>query len=137
MSWFLKAFKKYAVFDGRARRKEYWFFQLIKYIIYLVPILVLSFFLPYFGLLSEGDSDLLLFIGIVYYFLYFAIMFLPTLAVTVRRLHDTGRSGWWYPIIAIPYIGGIILLIFLLGDSQSGENEYGPNPKEVENYYDL
>jgi uncharacterized membrane protein YhaH (DUF805 family) len=128
MSWFLRAFRKYAVFEGRARRKEYWYFQLFKYIIILAPLLILSFL----GILTEDYSEFLLLIGLVYYLL----MFLPTLAVTIRRLHDTGRSGWWYLITFIPYLGGIILLILLLGDSQPGENEYGPNPKKIENKFE-
>ncbi|BDP42173.1 hypothetical protein DAETH_21420 [Deinococcus aetherius] len=57
--------------------------------------------------------------------------FLPTLAVNIRRLHDTGRSGWWYLIAFVPLVGGIVLLIFAVMDSQPGTNKWGPNPKGV------
>lgn len=125
MFWFLKALQKYADFEGRARRKEYWFFQLFKNLIIFAFLFIVSLF----GTVGEDAESLLLLIG----FGYYLFMYLPSLAVTVRRLNDTGRSGWWYLIILVPFLGWIILLIFLLADSQPGENEYGPNPKEVEN----
>ena len=63
--------------------------------------------------------------------LFFLAMLIPSLAVTFRRLHDTDRSGWWLLIGLVPLIGGIIFLIFMIQDSQSGENKYGPNPKSA------
>jgi uncharacterized membrane protein YhaH (DUF805 family) len=67
----------------------------------------------------------------VFYFLYILAIFIPALAVSVRRLHDIGKSGWMYLIIIIPLIGSIWLLVLAVTDSNSGENKYGPNPKEV------
>lgn len=64
--------------------------------------------------------------------LYSLAVLIPSLAVTVRRLHDTGRTGWWILIALIPFIGGIVLLIFMVFDSELGANEYGPNPKRQE-----
>ena len=64
--------------------------------------------------------------------LYDLAVLIPSIAVTVRRLHDTGRTGWWILIGLIPVIGGIVLLIFMLLDSEPGENQYGPNPKTQE-----
>ena len=65
------------------------------------------------------------------YYIYVGAILIPSIAVAVRRLHDTNRSGWWYFISIIPIIGTIILIVFLVQDSQPGENKYGPNPKEL------
>lgn len=122
MNWYFDVWKKYAVFSGRARRKEFWFFTLVNAIIKLV--LLLLAFSP--GL--PGSVNLLFFILIYAY--AFAI-FLPSLGVVMRRLHDTGRSGWWCLIPLIPIIGAIVLLVFTVQDSQPGSNQYGANPKEA------
>jgi len=103
MYWFIKCFKKYADFSGRARRKEFWMF----FLFYFIFALVLSII---DGLLGWGFADGTF--GILYMLFVLAAL-LPYLAVTVRRLHDTGRSGWWAT------------------DGEPGENQYGPNPKEV------
>lgn len=108
MNWYLEVLRKYAVFSGRARRKEYWMFVLFNIIIGTV----LSFF-----------SDYL-------YYLYGLAVLIPGLAVAVRRLHDMGKSGWWILIGLIPIIGWIWLIVLLATDGQPGENEYGLNPKE-------
>ena len=122
MNWYLEVLKKYAVFDGRARRMEYWMFILFNLIISVVLVIIDSLIGTVirqagFGLL-QGLYDL--------------AVLLPSIAVTVRRLHDTGRTGWWILIGLIPVIGGIVLLIFMLLDSEPGENQYGPNPKTEE-----
>ena len=119
MSWYLEVLKKYAVFSGRARRMEYWMFILFNIIITVVLALIDSLigtFSPQAGVGLLGG-------------LYALAVLIPSLAVTIRRLHDTGRSGWWIFISLIPVIGGIVLLIFMLLDSQPGENRYGANPK--------
>ena len=113
MSWYLDVLKKYAVFSGRARRKEYWMFFLIN----LIITLVLSFIEG----LAGGPG--------VVGGLYSLAVLLPAIAVGVRRLHDTNRSGWWMLIGLIPIIGTIILIVFMVQDSQPGENQYGPYPK--------
>ncbi|HEX8494176.1 MAG TPA: DUF805 domain-containing protein [Pyrinomonadaceae bacterium] len=118
MNWYLEVLKKYAVFSGRARRKEYWFFTLFNIIISLA-LTMLDIWLGLADRSGWGPLG-----GI-----YTLAVFIPGLAVTVRRLHDTGRSGWWFLIALVPCVGGIILLIYLVEDSQPGENEYGPNPK--------
>ncbi len=116
MQWFMEALRKYADFSGRSRRKEYWFFVLFYLIIYLVLAIVDTVILG-----SEG-------IGLLTT-LFALAMLIPGIAVSVRRLHDTGRSGWWILIGFIPFIGLIVLLVFYFQDSQPGSNEYGPNPK--------
>lgn len=119
MNWYLEVLKKYAVFDGRARRKEYWYFFLINTVISIF----LAFIDSFTGTISE-EAGLGLLSGI-----YALAVLIPGLSVTVRRLHDTDRSGWWILIGLIPVIGGIALLVFMVLDSTPGDNQYGPNPK--------
>ncbi len=119
MNWYLQALKKYTVFTGRARRKEYWFFVLFN-IIVSAALSVVDYFTGTYSA-SYGTG---LLGG-----LYALAVLLPAIAVTIRRLHDTGRSGWWILIALIPVIGGIVLLVFMVLDSQPGDNAYGPSPK--------
>jgi uncharacterized membrane protein YhaH (DUF805 family) len=114
MQWYLGVLRKYAVFSGRARRTEFWMFVLINFIITLALAAIE-------GLLGTGG---------VLGGLYGLGVLIPGIAVAVRRLHDTDRSGWWYLINLIPLIGWIIFIIFAAQDSQPGTNQYGPNPKE-------
>lgn len=120
MNWFIGALQKYADFSGRARRKEFWMFFLF-YIIFAVVLTIID------GLIGWGFAGGT--IGILYTLFSLGIL-LPYLAVTVRRLHDIGKSGWWYFIGLIPIIGGIWLIVLLATDGMPGENQYGPNPKE-------
>lgn len=121
MNWYLDVLKKYTVFTGRARRKEYWMFFLFN----LIVLFVLSAVDAMTGTLSEA-SGLGLLSGI-----YALGVLLPTIAVAIRRLHDTNRSGWWLLINFVPVIGSIVLLIFMVLDSKPGPNKYGPNPKGI------
>jgi uncharacterized membrane protein YhaH (DUF805 family) len=115
MEWYLKVLKNYAGFSGRARRKEYWMFFLFNVIasgvLWVLDALVGT--APFLG-------------G-----LYFLAVVIPGIAVTVRRLHDTGRSGWWLLIVLVPVIGSIALLVFMAQEGHAGANLYGPNPKEL------
>ncbi|MBX2865909.1 MAG: DUF805 domain-containing protein [Leptolyngbyaceae cyanobacterium MAG.088] len=113
MEWYLAVLKKYAVFSGRARRKEFWYFALFNFLISLG----LGIIDGVLGLGLEGGLGLL---G----GLYTLAVLIPGIAVTVRRLHDTGRSGLWILISFIPLIGGLILLFFLIGGSEPGTNQY-------------
>ncbi len=114
MQWFLAVLKNYATFTGRARRQEYWMYVLFVFIISIALAIV--------------DAVL----GTAVLGLIFTLAILvPSIAVCARRLHDTGRSGWWQLIQLIPLIGFIVLLIFLVQDSNPGENAYGANPKEA------
>lgn len=121
MDWFLLALKKYAVLEGRSRRKEYWFFTLFYCLIGIVAGLLDGIF----GL-KVGESDF----GMLGLLLMLAFL-VPSIAVSVRRLHDIGRSGWWVLIGLLPLIGWIVLIVFAVQDSQPGNNQYGPNPKGV------
>ena len=115
MNWYLEALKKYAVFSGRARRTEYWMFMLFNVIAGIIL----------------GIVDAILGTGGVLGAIYALAVLIPGLAVSVRRLHDTSRSGWWLLIAFVPIVGAIVLLVFSLQDSTPGPNAYGPNPKEV------
>ena len=121
MNWYLIALKKYAVFSGRSRRKEYWYF----YLFYILFIFVLTFID-----IMIGTYDAVAEIGLIGG-VFVLSMLIPLLAASVRRLHDTDRSGWWLLIALIPLIGAIVILVFTLQDSKPGENQYGSNPKEV------
>ena len=119
MNWFLVALKKYATFSGRAQRAEYWYF----FLFYILTFIGLSFIDGITGTFSE-EAGIGLLSG-----LYSLAILIPSLAVGVRRLHDTGRSGWWLLVGIIPLIGAIVLLIFFVQDSVPGHNLYGSNPK--------
>lgn len=122
MNLYFQVLKKYAVFSGRARRKEYWYFFLFNFIVEFV----LSFIDGFTGTFSKSIGMGLL--GGI----YTLAVLLPGIAVSVRRLHDTNRSGWWLLIALIPIIGAIVLLVFMVQGSQKGENRYGPNPTAAE-----
>jgi len=119
MNWYLEVLKKYAVFGGRARRREYWYFALFNILISIALAIIDGVT----GTLSAEAG-----IGLLGAFYALAVL-IPGIAVSVRRLHDTSRSGWWLLIVLVPLIGAIVLLVFMVQDSQAGENQYGPNPK--------
>lgn len=122
MSWYLKVLKNYAVFRGRARRKEYWMFILVNVIVSVVLI-----FLD--GALGTIDPES----GVgLFNSLYTLGVLVPTLAVTARRLHDTNRSGWWQLIGLVPLIGFFVLLFFTVLDGDQGTNRFGEDPKAGE-----
>ena len=111
-------FEKYADFSGRASRKEYWMFTLIHFIISLLIGFVAGFIAGLTGI------ELFIYTG----FIYALAVLIPCITVSVRRLHDIGKSGWWLLVAFVPFIGGIVLLIFALIPSEEGSNAYGPNP---------
>ena len=121
MEWYTEVLKKYAVFQGRARRQEFWMFFLFNTMFSLLAAVVDN-------IIGTRYQDM--WYGI-FYTLYSLAMLIPSLAVEIRRLHDVGKSGWWLFISLIPLIGAIWLFVLLVTDSQPGENQYGPNPKEV------
>lgn len=126
MNWYIKVLKNYAVFSGRATRKEYWMFVLFNFIFGLVAYLIdLGIGLLTFAVFGFFGFGLL-------YFLYTLAVLVPSLAVSVRRLHDVGKSGWYLLINLIPIVGPIWFLVLLCIDSQPGDNIHGPNPKGEE-----
>jgi putative ABC transporter len=121
MNWYLHVLKNYATFSGRARRKEYWMFFLFNVLISLglgvLDVVAGTYSVEYeTGFFSA---------------LYSLLVLIPSIAVSVRRLHDTNRSGWWVVISLIPIIGVLVLFVFTCLDSQPGTNRFGVNPKEA------
>jgi len=115
MNYYIEVIKKYTVFTGRARRAEYWMFFLFNFIIAFVLGII------------EGILEMPGVLGVI----YMLAVLIPGIAVSIRRLHDTDKSGWWILIGLIPLIGSIVLLIFMVSDSTPGENQFGANPKEL------
>ncbi len=127
MNYFIDCMtKKYAKFDGRARRAEYWFFVLFS----IIAQIVLGFLIGVIGGLIQLPLETIQLLAN----LVSLAFFLPGLAVCIRRLHDIGKSGWWVLIVLIPIIGAIILLIFEVQEGNRGPNQYGPDPKAGESY---
>ena len=121
MEWYFAVLKKYAEFSGRARRLEYWSFCLIS--------TGISFVL---GTVDGGLGAVHLGTGVgLLEGVYLLVVMIPSLAVTVRRLHDTGRSGAWLLILFLPLIGFVWLLVLMVLEGTPGDNKYGPNPKIV------
>lgn len=167
IKYFVYVMKHTFDYKGRARRKEFWFFQLslaiIIFLVYLINIVCLTnneVFVDALQKAAEG-SDMEALMSVMVNYLWpvwvtILILFLPRLAVGVRRLHDTGKPGWWFLLYYVIYfVGnvfsminpaskltsflgfllisiGVVLLIWMFADSEEGENEYGPNPKEDE-----
>jgi uncharacterized membrane protein YhaH (DUF805 family) len=119
MNWYLKVLKQYADFNGRARRKEYWMFTLFNLIFMIVTIML--------------DRSLGMTIAPAPYgylsIIYILAMIIPGIALAVRRLHDVGKSGWFYFIVLIPIIGSIWMLVLFCTEGNRGDNEYGADPK--------
>lgn len=122
MNWYLEVLKEYVVLEGRAQRQEYWYFILFN--------LLITFILVGFDILI-GQFNELTGLGLLSG-IYTMLVLLPGISVTVRRLHDTGRSGWWALVGIIPLLGGLVLLIFMALDSDPGPNRFGPNPKDAD-----
>lgn len=136
--YYKKVWSQYGDFRGRARRREYWWFYLLNMLgvlLLMVPVTVVD----------AASESVLPFLTVVPLILYVIAVVIPYLAVTVRRLHDSGRSGWWMVLLQfvfgfLPYlnlIGGIVMLVFLCTDSEDGPNQYGPNPKATVNIYEF
>jgi uncharacterized membrane protein YhaH (DUF805 family) len=120
MSWYLEALRKWSDFRGRASRRAYWMFVLVNVLI--------AFALAIFELVIKSQ--------IPTYprpisFLYTLVLLVPGIAAAVRRLHDTGRTGWWMLILIVPIIGALVLLFFLIQEGEGTDNAYGPDPKPL------
>jgi uncharacterized membrane protein YhaH (DUF805 family) len=104
-------FKKSVVWEGRASRAEFWWFELAQALIIIAALII----------------DQIIGTGVLY-IIAVIVLILPSIAVLIRRLHDTDRTGWWFWIQLLPLIGLIVLLVFTLSGSDEGDNKYGPNP---------
>ena len=118
MEWYLKVINSYFDFNGRSRRIEYWMFVFINSLISIFCLL-LDNMLGTTWAIGYGP----IYIG------YGLAVFIPSLSVAFRRLHDVGKSGWYYLLVLIPIIGAIWLIILFATEGEQGENQFGPNPK--------
>jgi uncharacterized membrane protein YhaH (DUF805 family) len=127
MEWMIMPLKRYAEFSGRSRRKEYWMFVLFQMLI-LIPVAFLAILMgdpsadpadPF------GSTAVLMVLGV-----YFLVFFIPGLAVQVRRFHDQDKSGWFILLGFIPYVGSLVLLVFMCLEGTRGPNRFGPDPKD-------
>jgi len=128
IDWYKKVvFENYANFSGRARRSEYWYFTLCNFLIIMVLLSPMIFSL----IITQDNSEppFLFYVSLVLIIIYQLAILIPTLAVSVRRLHDSGKSGWYYLVNFIPYVGGIIFLVLACIDSEDYANKWGENPK--------
>tara|TARA_B100000427_G_C15347411_1_gene523909 strand:+ start:241 stop:633 length:393 start_codon:yes stop_codon:yes gene_type:complete len=129
MEWYLKVMRdNYANFSGRARRKEYWMFYLF-YVIALIVLMVLDNVLGTAWTIDAGYGQS---VSMGYGWLYMIgalAHMIPGLAVSIRRLHDIGKSGWWVLISLVPLIGGIWLLVLWCTEGEKSENKWGSDPK--------
>lgn len=137
MDWMLMPYRRYADFSGRSRRMEYWMFSLFQFLVlcaFFLLIFIGGYSIDEYG--GSGELGALGYVGIIGLVIFALGSFIPSLAVTVRRLHDQDKSGWWILIQFVPYIGGLIMLVLMFIDGTRGENRFGPDPKaDGEEFY--
>jgi len=124
--YFLDTIKnRYAQFEGRASRSEFWYFALFYFLIDIIISAIDAFIVnPMIGMTPDQAAQ-----GGVLQMVFALGLLIPSIALGIRRLHDIGKSGWWYLLVFIPIIGWLALLYFYILDSQPGTNKYGANPK--------
>jgi uncharacterized membrane protein YhaH (DUF805 family) len=120
MDWYLKVLKNYIGFGGRARRKEYWMFVLVSFVLAGV-LSIIDKILGWERVSGEG----------VLASIYGLLILIPTWAVQFRRLHDTDRSAWWLLLLLIPIVGWLVILVFNCQNGTPGDNRFGPDPKQI------
>ncbi len=127
MEWMLMPLKRYADFKGRSCRKEYWMFYLFTILSVIAAMLLFSLVGGFSGG-GNGPSGFAGVVGGLLLLVWLGLFFIPSLAVTVRRLHDQDKSGWFILLSFIPYVGGIILLVFMCLKGTAGPNRFGDDP---------
>ncbi len=136
MEWMLMPLKRYADFSGRSRRKEYWMFFLFNMIV-LFGLAIVGGILGAFTPSATGEMGLGGGLVIGLFGLYALAIFIPSLAVQVRRFHDQDKSGWFVLLGFIPYVGGIVVLVFMCLEGTKGKNRFGDDPKMSDNVGDV
>jgi uncharacterized membrane protein YhaH (DUF805 family) len=124
MKYYFKALRKYAVFSGRARRSELWYYLLFNWLV-AGSIAFITWFI-----VAQSNPDAHLYAWA--FSAYLIATTLPTWAVAVRRLHDIGLSGWWAFIAVAPFVGPLFVLVIGIANSQPGDNRFGPTEKDVD-----
>jgi len=134
MEWMVMPYRRYADFSGRSGRQEYWMFLLFNFIVYIVlGATSLAYFIR-----KASDIDyapgrpapVLGIVGVILLVVFALATFIPSIAVQVRRFHDQDKSGWFVLLALVPYVGGLILLIFMMLEGTRGPNRFGPDPRD-------
>jgi uncharacterized membrane protein YhaH (DUF805 family) len=136
MEWMIMPLKRYADFKGRSRRKEYWMF----FLLILIVGLGLGILTGGLGAMMDptgAAADGMMGAGSIFMILFYLAILIPALAVQVRRFHDQDKSGWFVLLGFIPFVGGIIVLVFMCLEGTKGENRFGPDPKMGDNVGDV
>ncbi|MEM8919196.1 MAG: DUF805 domain-containing protein [Pseudomonadota bacterium] len=134
MEWMILPLKRYADFSGRSRRKEYWMFTLLL-ILLIVPFVAIM--LASADPAGDGEISTLGTVALLIFGLFYLAIIIPSIAVQVRRFHDQDKSGWFVLMNFIPYVGGLIVLVFMCLEGTKGENRFGPDPKMNDNVGDV
>jgi uncharacterized membrane protein YhaH (DUF805 family) len=130
MDWMLLPFRRYADFSGRSRRIEYWMYQVFTMGVYAVCVAIMIAGMPWQEMDNpKSEPGPLFWVGVAMAGIWYCVTFIPDIAVTVRRFHDQGQSGWMYLIRFIPYVGSLVVLVFMFLDGQRHDNRFGPDPK--------
>lgn len=135
MEWMLMPLRRYADFNGRSRRKEYWMFILLQVIVIIPAVIIIMLV----GAMDDGSGGMssIAMIFMLLAGLFFLALLIPSLAVQVRRFHDQDKSGWFVLLNFIPYIGGLIVFVFMCLEGTKGDNQYGSDPKMDQNVGDV
>ena len=131
LDWMLMPYRRYTDFSGRSQRKEYWMFALFSAIITLVVLALMFGGMPTmdeYG--APGDPGMMFYVGIGLLALFGLGSIIPSIAVQVRRFHDQDKSGWFVLLGLIPYVGGIVVFVFMCLDGTQGPNRFGDDPKD-------
>lgn len=130
----LMPFRRWGDFSGRSRRKEYWMFTLFNLIVITVAAVTVGLYFQ--ALFATGGTSNIFVFGPIYVaaLIYFLILLIPSIAVQVRRFHDQDKSGWMVLLNFVPYIGGLIVLVFMCLEGTRGPNRFGEDPKELPDY---
>jgi uncharacterized membrane protein YhaH (DUF805 family) len=131
MEWMLLPFRRYADFEGRSRRMEYWMYQVFTMLVYLVFMMIMLAGMPWSEMDTNPNAEPgpVFWVGFSLMVLWFFFTFIPDIAVTVRRFHDQDLSGWMYLLRLIPYLGPLVVMVFMFIDGQRYENRFGHDPK--------
>lgn len=136
MNWMLMPLRRYAEFSGRSRRREYWMFTLFYWVVFILLFGLLFAGLPWSEMVDPARTDneisppnALTYIGGALLLIFWLATFVPQIAVTVRRFHDQNMSGWMYLLTFVPFVGGIIILVFMCLPGTRGPNSFGDDTK--------
>jgi len=133
MEWMLMPYKRYADFSGRSRRKEYWMFILFNFLLAMLCVMLMLAGGMSMDESGQSEPGPLFWVGALVLAAFVLGSIIPSIAVQVRRFHDQDKSGWMVLLGFIPYVGGLIVFIFMCLDGTRGPNRFGNDPKDPTN----